>query len=143
MPAAPQANCAVPWCDRLGKAAEAMREAGIVYVPMVYSCYGRAHGESVAVLEHIASAVGRRMGVADTRPVLRRAQAAVGVALQRRAVAMVMAAAAAFVAMRWRAARNAATMSDLGQIWASATEFMLEVTTQCHWRTTTPLTSMP
>ena len=68
--------------------ADEMRAAGVTYVPMVLSCYGRWHAESAAVLERIAVQVGRRLGIACHRPLHRRARAAVGVAIWRRAAAM-------------------------------------------------------
>ena len=52
------------------------------------SCYGRLHPESANVLERIAGQAARRLGVRDQRPLLRRARAALGVALCCRAAAM-------------------------------------------------------
>ena len=65
-----------------------MAAAGVTYLPMVMSCYGRWHVESAVVLERIAVQATRRLSIACHRPLLRRAQAAIGVAIWRRAVAM-------------------------------------------------------
>ena len=58
------------------------------YMPMVLSCYGRLHHEAVVNLERIALQAGRRQGVSNYRPLLRRTKAALGVAVVTRAVAM-------------------------------------------------------
>ena len=68
-----------------------MRAIGVFYVPMVLSCYGRWHAESAVVLERICVQAARRLGLADHRAILRRAHAAAGVAVWRRAAAMVRA----------------------------------------------------
>ena len=68
--------------------AEEMRASGVTYVPLVMSAYGRWHAESAVCLERMAMQAGRRLGIANHRPLLRRAAAAVGVAIWRRAVAM-------------------------------------------------------
>ena len=65
-----------------------MEGAGIRYQPVVVSCYGRVHLDSVATVERIAQQAARRAGVADHRPLLRRSWAAVGVAIWRRAAQM-------------------------------------------------------
>ena len=55
---------------------------------MVFSCYGRWHADSTTILERMTLQAARRLGIADHRPLLRRATAAVGVAIWRRVVAM-------------------------------------------------------
>ena len=70
---------------------ETMAAAGLRYLPVVFSCYGRVHPESVATMQRIAQQAARHVGVADHKPLLRRAHAAIGVALCRRAAAMVRA----------------------------------------------------
>ena len=65
-----------------------MEAAGIRYLPIVASCYGRAFPDSVATVERIAQQAARRAGVADHRSLLRRSRAAVGVAIWRRAALM-------------------------------------------------------
>ena len=57
-------------------------------MPVVVSCYGRVHPESVATVERIAQQAARRVGVADHRLLLRRSWAAIGVAVWRRAASM-------------------------------------------------------
>lgn len=70
---------------------EAMRRTGMEYIPVVISCYGRFHPDSATVLERIAHQAARRAGVADSRLLLRRARAGIGVAIWRRAAAMALA----------------------------------------------------
>ena len=68
-----------------------MERVGLQYHPVVFSCYGRLHCGGETTLSIIAQKAGRRMGVGDSRPLLRRAKAAIGVAIWRRAAAMVRA----------------------------------------------------
>ena len=70
---------------------EEMRAVGVTYVPIVLSCYGRWHADSAVTLERVCQQAARRLGIADHRPILRRAPAAAGVAIWRRAAAMVRA----------------------------------------------------
>jgi len=67
---------------------ETMESAGLRYLPIVVSCYGRVHPDSAATVERIAQQAARRVGVADCRPLLRRTWAAIGVAVWRRAASM-------------------------------------------------------
>ncbi len=62
--------------------------AGVAYVPLVWSAYGRPHPEAAATLEQLARRAARRRGLRCHRPLLRRALAAIGVALWRRLAAM-------------------------------------------------------
>ena len=82
------------WARKCGTYAEhfpAMARQGVRYMPLVFSCYGRAHINTESVLEQLARQAARRTGFADHRPLLRRTRAAVGVALWSRAAAMVTA----------------------------------------------------
>ena len=63
--------------------------AGVVYRPLVWSCYGREHADTTATLTAMARRIARRRGLADHKPVLSRMRAAVGVALARRSARMV------------------------------------------------------
>ena len=65
-----------------------MAHQGLVYVPLVFSCCGRVHGEATAAIVHIAQQAARRQGLSDHRPLLRRTMAGIGVAIWRRAAAM-------------------------------------------------------
>ena len=79
------------WRRKRGAYAEhfdEMRAIGVTYVPVVLSCYGRWHADSAVTLERVCQQAARRLGIADHRPILRRAQAAAGVAIWRRAAAM-------------------------------------------------------
>ena len=69
--------------------AQDLAAAGVVYRPLVWSCFGREHAETTTALVTIARRVARRQGLADHRPVLNRIHAAVGVALARRCARMV------------------------------------------------------
>ena len=73
------------------KHAASMERVGLYSRPVVFSCYGRLHVAGETTVSTIAQKAARRMGVGDSRPLLRRAKAAIGVALWRRAVAMVRA----------------------------------------------------
>lgn len=66
-----------------------LRQRGIRYQPLVWSCYGRALADVVAVLQSLAGAAARRRGLPAWRTVLQRACAAISVQLQRRLVAQV------------------------------------------------------
>ena len=68
-----------------------MARRGLHYVPVVISRDGRVHPDSAVVLERLANQAGRRLGVSDSRPLLRRAERALAVAVWRRAAAMVRA----------------------------------------------------
>ena len=56
-----------------------------------WSTWGRAHPETSKILEDMARLAARRRGLRDHRRILRRTQAAIGVQLMRRAVAMLLA----------------------------------------------------
>ena len=58
---------------------------------IIFSCYGRVHPEAVRIFELLSQRVARCIGVGDSRIILRRMHAAIGVVLARRSVAMVKA----------------------------------------------------
>lgn len=62
--------------------------ADVVYKPLVWSAFGREHPETSIVMETLARQAARRCGLRDHRLLLRRARAAVGAHLARRAVRM-------------------------------------------------------
>ena len=68
-----------------------LARAGIWYMPMVWSAFGRAHPEAERALESMARAAAVRRGFQGHHLVLRRARANIGVKLARRAVWMVRA----------------------------------------------------
>ena len=70
-----------PW------AAEA-REAGLDYVPVVFSALGRPHEEANAVMGRLARRAARRHGLGSPAVTLRRLRCRVGVEVVRRAVAV-------------------------------------------------------
>jgi len=55
------------------------------------SCYGRAHPEAVETLTALARTAARKRGLADYRPLLRRANATIAIQIWSRAAAMVQA----------------------------------------------------
>ena len=77
---------------------------GLVYRPLVWSCYGREHPDTSAVLERLARRAARRGAPGSWRLVLRRLRAGVGAALARRAAAMLRAGWAEAVAIKGHAA---------------------------------------
>ncbi len=74
--------------ETYGDHLEDLASRGIRYKPLVFSCFGRPHPESYDTLEIIAKQAARRHGVADFRPILRRALDHITVAIWNRAAAM-------------------------------------------------------
>lgn len=72
-----------------------LEQQGVEYRPILWSCWGREHADTTAVLTQIARRAARRGGFPDYRLLLRRARGAIGAALARRAAAMLRACAAA------------------------------------------------
>ena len=68
--------------------ADALKEAGVSYCPLPWSCWGREHADTSAMLESLARRAARRSGEADWRVTLRRFRADVGALLARRASLM-------------------------------------------------------
>ena len=66
-----------------------LQEADIIYRPLIWSAWGRAHAETDAILEALARAAARRRGLRDHHQLLQRTRDAIGVMLVRRAVRMV------------------------------------------------------
>ena len=64
---------------------------GTAYLPMVWSAFGRAHPDAQVMLAAMAAQAARRRGLRDQRLILRRVCGAIGVALVRRSVHMVLA----------------------------------------------------
>ena len=62
---------------------------GIIYRPVIWSCYGREHEETSIVLEQLARRAARRFGHADHKWFLAKSRVDVGVALARRSAQMV------------------------------------------------------
>ena len=65
-----------------------MDRAGVDYIPVVWSAYGRPHGRTTAILRTLARRVARRRG-GDAGELLRRVQAQVATEIWRRAARMV------------------------------------------------------
>ena len=68
--------------------AEAMREAGLEYTLIPWSCWGREHAATTTVLESLSRRAARRRGDVNWRATLRWFRADVGAILARRASAM-------------------------------------------------------
>ena len=62
----------------------------VVYRPLIWSCFGREHADTSAVLTAIARRAARRKGLADFRPLIFNARASIGAALARRSARMVL-----------------------------------------------------
>ena len=62
----------------------------VVYRPLIWSCFGREHADTSAVLTAIARRAAHRRGLADFRPLLFNARASIGAALARRSARMVL-----------------------------------------------------
>ena len=65
-----------------------MEAEGIQYRPLVWSCWGREHPDTTAVLTALARQAARRRGLASHAGLLRSTRAQVGAALARRSAAM-------------------------------------------------------
>ena len=76
----------------------ALEAEGVQYRPLVWSCWGREHPDTTAVLTQLARQAARRRGLLCHWPLLRRVRARVGAALARRAAAMLRACLPAAVA---------------------------------------------
>lgn len=74
---------------RYGSHLDALHAQQISYRPMVFSAYGRIHTEAQVILKSLAMRAARRRGFLDHRPLLRRCELAIGVAIWRRAASMV------------------------------------------------------
>ena len=86
--------CASMYDSKLRKYADHLQtllDQNIVYKPLVFSAYGRAHPETEVILSILAQRAARRRGLYDHRALLRRACAAIGVSSWRRAATMVQA----------------------------------------------------
>jgi len=67
----------------------ALSAQDIRYVPLVFSSFGRLHPQAQSTLETVARTAARKRGLGDHRLLLRRATGRIGVAIWRRAAAMV------------------------------------------------------
>ena len=80
-------------------------DAHVVYRPLIWSCYGREHPDTTAVLHALCRRAARRQGLADHLPLLARVRAAVGIALARRNARMVHACLRQPAPLGWAAVR--------------------------------------
>ena len=69
----------------------AMEAEGMEYRPLVWTCWGREHLDTTAVLTQLAQQGARRRGWASHARLLRRARAQIGAAITRRAAGMLRA----------------------------------------------------
>ena len=77
--------------ETYAKYLDALEAEGVEYRPLVWSCWGREHPETTAVLTGLARRAARRRGLVSHKPLLRQARAQVGAALARRAAGMLRA----------------------------------------------------
>ena len=74
---------------RLGPVAlEELRQQGLTYVPMAFSCYGRIEEGADARIARMVRRAARRRGLADSRVLERRLRQRLGVEIWRRSVAV-------------------------------------------------------
>ena len=66
-----------------------LAEDGIAYKPVVWTCWGRPHVDAVGAVRSMAQAAARRHGALRPRDLERRAGAAIGVQIWKRAARMV------------------------------------------------------
>lgn len=69
----------------------ALQADGVEYRPLVWSCWGREHPDTTAVLSQLARQAARRRGMASSASLLHRARAQIGAAIARRAAGMLRA----------------------------------------------------
>ena len=74
--------------DRYAQHIPALEAEGVVYAPIVWSCWGREHPDTTATLVALARQAARRRGLPTHKRLLRETRAAVGAALARRLAAM-------------------------------------------------------
>ena len=67
---------------------EGMRQSGLAYAPLPWSCWGREHADTTTMLESLCRRAARRQGEANWRATLRFFRAEMGAILARRASAM-------------------------------------------------------
>ncbi|CAK0836831.1 unnamed protein product [Prorocentrum cordatum] len=102
-----------------------LADEGVEYRPLIWSCWGRPHGDASAAIHSMAAAASRRRGVAALEVLARRAKTLAGIQLWRRAAAMVAAcvptAPAADAAELIPAARER-RLGELGMAGAAGAE---------------------
>ena len=62
----------------------ALERQNIAYQPLIFSCYGRPHARTTAILRTLSKRVARRRGCSDARAVFARLMKAVTVEIWRR-----------------------------------------------------------
>ena len=75
--------------DRYRDHLEDLRLQGIVYLPLIWSCWGREHEETSKILRQLARSAARRRGD-EYAPVLTAMRDSVCAALARRSAAMLL-----------------------------------------------------
>ena len=68
-----------------------LKDEGYDYKPLVWTCWGRPSLQAQGAIRTLAAVAARRRGLADARPLERRAQALIGAQIWRRAAAMALA----------------------------------------------------
>ena len=66
-----------------------LRQAGITFQPMVWSCEGRPHPATVRIMEFTLAAIGRKLGAEQVPRIRERWRHEIAVAIQRRKAAMI------------------------------------------------------
>ena len=70
---------------------DAMQAQGIVYKPMIWTAWGRAHPDVISVLRSLAIKAARRRGLISSQIILGETRLSIALELQARAARMVMA----------------------------------------------------
>ena len=78
-------------CGVYNRFLDALAAEGVEYGPLVWSCWGGGHPDTIAALTQLAGQAARRRGFARPAHLLRQLRANVGAALARRVAAMLRA----------------------------------------------------
>ena len=76
--------------EKYGPVVQELRDAGIDYRPLTWSCWGRPDSVSSTVIRSMASTAARRRGLGSPAPLISRTEALIGAQIWRRAAAMVL-----------------------------------------------------
>ena len=85
------ASAAVRKEDHYSVVLDELKAEGVVYKPLVWTCWGRPSPDAQAALRTLSFVAARRLGLCDARGLEQRARALVAAMLWRRAAAMVLA----------------------------------------------------
>ena len=87
----PCASTSARKMNKYGPFLDELKEAGIDYRPLVWSCWGRPGGDAQQAVRSIAAAAARRRGLGDPAPLERHIRGVISSQIWRRAACMVLA----------------------------------------------------